>query len=73
MSAIKKVIMCLLIGLTFLPGLVAAAGEIPKIGDISGPSTTNDITGNLGIFADMGKFILEYAVHIEYLSWSWLL
>lgn len=39
-------------------------GEIPQIGNITGPSTTNDITGNLGIFADMGKFILEYAIHI---------
>jgi len=39
-------------------------GKIPEIGDISTPSTTEDITSGLGIFKDMGKFILEYAVHI---------
>lgn len=50
---------------SFLPGFASAASdEIPKIGNITGPSTTSDITGNLGIFAEMGKFILEYSVHI---------
>jgi len=39
-------------------------GKIPEIGNIGTPSTTEDITEGLGIFADMGKFILEYAVHI---------
>jgi len=39
-------------------------GEIPEIGNINTPSSTEDITDGLGIFADMGKFILEYAVHI---------
>lgn len=42
----------------------AEPGQIPEIGNISTPSTTEDITGGLGIFKDMGKFILEYAVHI---------
>lgn len=40
------------------------AGKIPEIGNIGTPSTTGDITKGLGIFADMGKFILDYAVHI---------
>lgn len=39
-------------------------GQIPEIGNITGPSTTTDITSNLGIFSAMGKFILEYAVQI---------
>lgn len=39
-------------------------GQIPEIGNISAPSTTEDITQGLGIFKEMGKFILEYAVHI---------
>jgi len=39
-------------------------GEIPEIGNINTPSSTEDITDGLGIFADMGKFILVYAVHI---------
>lgn len=39
-------------------------GAIPELGDISTPSTTEDITEGLGIFSDMGKFILEYVVHI---------
>lgn len=67
MSAIKKIIACLLIALTFLPGLVSAFEgntSMPEVGKISGPSTTQDITKDMGIFADMGKFILEYAVHI---------
>ena len=67
MSAIKKIIACLLICLTFLPGLVTALegnGSIPEVGKISGPSTTQDITKDMGIFANMGKFILEYAVNL---------
>ena len=28
------------------------------------PANTNDIVNNLGLFAGLGKFILEYAIHI---------
>lgn len=75
---IKSVIVGLLIASIFLPGLVAAdsngvlkisnttttSGQIPKIGDISTPSTTTDVTSGLGIFADMGTFIMDYSVQI---------
>ena len=59
-------IVCLIICLTFLPGIVAAAepGEIPGIGNITGPSTTQDVTEGLGIFAQIGKFLMNYGVHI---------
>ena len=58
-------VLSVLMAFVFLPGLAAAApGDIPEIGNITGPSTTEDVTGNLGIFSEMGKFILEYAVHI---------
>lgn len=55
--------------LLFLLGSNALAvsnepGKIPEIGNLTGPSTTADITSNLGIFSAMGKFILEYAVQI---------
>lgn len=43
---------------------LAADEDIPTIGNISGSTTTEDVTENLGIFAEMGEFILEYAVHI---------
>lgn len=58
-------ILGLLMAFLFLPGLAAADTEnIPEIGNISGPSTTADVTEDLGVFAAMGKFVLEYAVHI---------
>lgn len=44
--------------------VTSGTGQIPEIGNINTPSSTEDITDGLGIFADMGKFILEYAVHI---------
>lgn len=54
-----------LMAFVFLPGFASAApGDIPEIGNITGPSTTADVTKDLGIFAAMGKFIMEYAVHI---------
>ena len=28
------------------------------------PANTNDIVRNLGLFSDLGQFILEYAIHI---------
>lgn len=63
---IQSVVLGLLMAFVFLPGLVAAAspGQIPQVGNITAPTTTEDITGGLGIFAEMGKFLLEYAVHI---------
>lgn len=64
----KKALMNVLIAssLLFLMGgnALAAPGDIPEIGNITGPSTTADVTGNLGVFSAMGAFILEYAVHI---------
>lgn len=53
---------CLLFSLA--GNALAAPGDIPEIGNITGPSTSEDVTGSLGIFSEMGKFILEYAVHI---------
>lgn len=54
-----------LMAFVFLSGFASAApGDIPEIGNITGPSTTADVTKDLGIFAAMGKFIMEYAVHI---------
>lgn len=42
----------------------AASSQIPTIGNINAPSTTSDITSGLGVFAAMGKFLLDYAVNI---------
>lgn len=56
-----------LLAVLFFSSVGSAAndtGEIPSIGNINGPATTADVTENLGVFAAMGKFILEYAVHI---------
>lgn len=77
---IQNIVLGLLLASILLPGLVAAdsngvlkisntsttngPGQIPKIGNISSPSTTGDVTSGLGIFADMGKFIMNYAVQI---------
>lgn len=52
---------CLLFSMA---GNALAAEDIPTIGNITGSTTTEDVTENLGIFAEMGQFILEYAVHI---------
>lgn len=58
-------ILGLFMAFVFLPGMASAApGDIPEIGNSTGPSTTEDVTGGLGIFSAMGKFVLEYAVHI---------
>lgn len=43
---------------------LAQENPIPEVGNITGPSTTEDITGGLGFLSALGKFILEYAVHI---------
>jgi len=64
----KKALMNLLIAssLLFLIGgnALAAPGDIPDIGDISGPSNTDDVTSGLGIFSGVGKFLMDYAIHI---------
>jgi len=40
------------------------AGKIPEIGNLSTPSTAEDITGDLGILSGLGDFIIKYAVQI---------
>lgn len=42
----------------------ALADAVPAVGKMNAPATTADITSGLGIFAEMGKFILNYAVQI---------
>ncbi|MDD4521700.1 MAG: hypothetical protein PHW84_01945 [Methanosarcina sp.] len=73
---VQYVVLGLLMAFVLLPGLVSAAspgqipevgnisGQIPQVGNLSAPTTSEDITGGLGVFADLGKFLLEYAVHI---------
>jgi hypothetical protein len=42
----------------------AAAGKpIYAAGNLTA-ANTGDVVNNLGLFADLGKFILEYAIHI---------
>lgn len=60
-----KTLFLLVIALMVFPGFASAApGDIPEIGDISGPSTTDDVTSGLGIFSGVGKFLMDYAIHI---------
>lgn len=42
----------------------AEAGEIPQIGNLTGPATTTDVTKGLGIFSSLGQFIMDYSIHI---------
>lgn len=52
--------------LIFAGSAAAAPGDIPEIGKLntSSNSTADSITGNLGIFSELGEWILEYAVYI---------
>jgi hypothetical protein len=73
---VQSIVLGLLMAFVFLPGLVSAAspgqipvvgnisGQIPQVGNLTAPTTSEDITGGLGVFADLGKFLLDYAVHI---------
>jgi hypothetical protein len=56
----------------FLPGFaIAAPGDIPEVGNISdigniaAPATTSDVTSGLGFLSGIGRFIMEYALHIS--------
>jgi hypothetical protein len=46
-------------GILLLTGNALALG-----GSNISAANTNDIVNNLGLFSDLGKFILEYAIHI---------
>ena len=64
---LRTAFVLLLFSIVFVNTALAVSdepGQIPQVGNITAPSTTSDLTSNLGIFADMGKFILEYAVQI---------
>ena len=52
-----------------LPGFAAAStGAIPEIGSISAPANTTDVSEGLGIFSSIGKFAMDYAIHITVFS-----
>ena len=65
---IVNVVIWLLIASIFLIGFASAAegdpGTIPQIGNISSPATNTDITSDLGVFAALANFILDYAIQI---------
>lgn len=62
---VAKYLLMLFIASIILPGLsIAAPGDIPEIGNITGPSNTQDVTEGLGIFSQLGGFIMTYAIHI---------
>ncbi len=44
----------------------AAPGDIPEIGElnVSGSTTVDSITGNLGFLSGIGEWVLNYAVYI---------
>lgn len=69
MNAIKTVINRAVLAAGSLPILVrnvlaAEPGKIPEIGNITGPSTTSDVTGGLGVFSELGQFLMDYSIHI---------
>lgn len=69
MSTVKTVINRAVLAAGSLPILVSNAlaaepGVIPEIGNITGPATTTDITGGLGVFAQLGKFLMDYSIQI---------
>lgn len=49
-------------------GLLLSAGNSLAIGENLTTANTNDIVNNLGLFSELGKFIMEYAVHIVVFS-----
>ena len=59
-----KFLLMLFIASIVLPGLAAATNEIPELGGISAPANTTDVSEGLGIFAPIGKFAMDYAIHI---------
>jgi hypothetical protein len=66
MKIAAKILLVLLMASIILPGFASAAepGAIPEIGNITGPSTTTDVTGGLGIFSKLGQFLMDYSIHI---------
>ena len=51
-----------------LSGVLLSARNALAAGDLATgnltAANTGDVVNNLGLFADLGKFILEYAIHI---------
>ena len=49
-------------------GILLSAGNALAAGDLATgnltAANTGDVVNNLGLFADLGRFILEYAIHI---------
>ncbi len=45
-------------------GILLTAGNALAIDGNITPANTNDIVNNLGLFSELGKFVMEYAVHI---------
>lgn len=56
MIKIKTVFAGLILALLFAGPVMAA--------DALQPANTNDVVNNLGMFSDIGKFLLEYSIHI---------
>jgi hypothetical protein len=49
--------------LTLSGVLLSAKNALAATGNLTA-SNTGDVVNNLGLFADLGRFILEYAIHI---------
>ena len=65
MKLVTKFLLMLFIASIVLPGFAAAStGAIPEIGSISAPANTTDVSEGLGIFSSIGKFAMDYAIHI---------
>ncbi len=71
MKIAAKFLLMLFIASIVLPGFAAATKEIPatsgipEIESISAPANTTDVSEGLGIFSSIGKFAMDYAIHLS--------
>jgi hypothetical protein len=71
MKIAAKFLLMLFIASIVLPGFAAATNEIPatseipEVGSISAPANTTDVSEGLGIFSSIGKFAMDYAIHLS--------